>query len=47
MKGVVYCNRLINYMLKKGITPYPNLNHYDLPKALQDRYNGWLHHQIC
>ncbi|GER45492.1 beta-glucosidase, partial [Striga asiatica] len=24
------------------ITPYPNLNHYDLPQALQDRYNGWL-----
>ncbi|KAL6575911.1 Beta-glucosidase 44 [Orobanche hederae] len=36
MKGVVYHNRLI-YMLKKGITPYPNLNHSDLPEALQDR----------
>ncbi|KAL6542587.1 Beta-glucosidase 44 [Orobanche minor] len=45
MKGVVYCNRLINYMLKKGVTPYPNPIHYDLPKALQDRYNGWLRRQ--
>ncbi|KAL6494911.1 Beta-glucosidase 44 [Orobanche gracilis] len=46
MKGVAYYNRLINYMLKKGITPYPNLNHYDLPEALQDRYNGWLGRQV-
>ncbi|KAL0464171.1 UNVERIFIED_CONTAM: Beta-glucosidase 44 [Sesamum latifolium] len=45
-KGVAYYNRLINYMLKKGITPYPNLNHYDLPQALQDRYNGWLGRQV-
>ncbi|KAK4486106.1 hypothetical protein RD792_008774 [Penstemon davidsonii] len=45
-KGVDYYNRLINYMLSKGITPYPNLCHYDLPQALQDRYNGWLSHQV-
>ncbi|KAL8474727.1 hypothetical protein ACS0TY_031244 [Phlomoides rotata] len=45
-KGVAYYNRLINYMLKKGITPYPNLNHYDLPQALQDRYNGWLGREV-
>ncbi|KAL3818628.1 hypothetical protein ACJIZ3_004533 [Penstemon smallii] len=45
-KGVDYYNRLINYMLSKGITPYPNLCHYDLPQALQDRYNGWLGHQV-
>ncbi|KAK6153986.1 hypothetical protein DH2020_013625 [Rehmannia glutinosa] len=30
----------------KGITPYPNLNHYDLPQALQDRYNGWLGREV-
>ncbi|KAL6569109.1 Beta-glucosidase 44 [Orobanche hederae] len=45
MKGVVYHNRLI-YMLEKGITPYPNLNHSDLPEALQDRYNRWLGRQV-
>ncbi|XP_042066161.1 beta-glucosidase 44-like isoform X2 [Salvia splendens] len=45
-KGVAYYNRLINYMLKKGITPYPNLNHYDLPQALEDRYNGWLSRKV-
>ncbi|KAL8111031.1 beta-glucosidase 44-like [Apium graveolens] len=45
-KGVAYYNRLINYMLKKGITPYANLNHYDLPQALQERYNGWLGREV-
>ncbi|XP_019167449.1 PREDICTED: beta-glucosidase 44-like [Ipomoea nil] len=45
-QGVAYYNRLINYMLKRGITPYANLNHYDLPQALQDRYNGWLDRQV-
>ncbi|CAN4106043.1 unnamed protein product [Withania somnifera] len=44
-KGVAYYNRLIDYMLKRGITPYVNLNHYDLPQALQDRYKGWLNHE--
>ncbi|XP_057978344.1 beta-glucosidase 44-like [Malania oleifera] len=41
-KGVAYYNRLINYMLARGITPYANLYHYDLPQALEDRYLGWL-----
>ncbi|CAN4086650.1 unnamed protein product [Withania somnifera] len=41
-KGVAYYNRLFDYMLKRGITPYANINHYDLSQALQDRYNGWL-----
>nr|GMD77664.1 beta-glucosidase 44-like [Ipomoea batatas] len=45
-KGVDYYNRLINYMLKKGITPYACLNHYDLPQALQDSYGGWLGRQV-
>ncbi|EPS65829.1 beta-mannosidase, partial [Genlisea aurea] len=45
-KGVDYYNRLINYMLRKGITPYLNLNHYDLPQALQHRYQGWLSRQV-
>ncbi|XP_072995731.1 beta-glucosidase 1-like [Typha latifolia] len=41
-KGVAYYNRLIDYMLKKGITPYANLYHYDLPEALEKQYNGLL-----
>ncbi|KAI5648309.1 hypothetical protein M9H77_34314 [Catharanthus roseus] len=45
-KGVAYYNRLIDYMLEKGITPYANLNHYDLPQALQERYGGWLSEKV-
>ncbi|WOG96771.1 hypothetical protein DCAR_0416107 [Daucus carota subsp. sativus] len=45
-KGVAYYNRLIDYMLQKGITPFVNLNHYDIPQALQDRYNGFLSREI-
>ncbi|TXG53730.1 hypothetical protein EZV62_018986 [Acer yangbiense] len=40
--GVDYYNRMIDYLVEKGITPYANLYHYDLPQALQDRYNGML-----
>ncbi|KAL5856967.1 hypothetical protein ACOSQ3_004425 [Xanthoceras sorbifolium] len=40
--GVAYYNRMIDYLVEKGITPYANLYHYDLPQALQDRYNGML-----
>ncbi|OMO95731.1 Glycoside hydrolase, family 1 [Corchorus olitorius] len=45
-KGVAYYNRLIDYLIEKGVTPYANLYHYDLPLALQERYNGFLNRQI-
>ncbi|CAN1135316.1 Beta-glucosidase 44 [Linum perenne] len=41
-KGVAYYNRLIDYMLEKGITPYANLYHYDMPLALEKKYGGLL-----
>lgn len=41
-EGVDYYNRLIDYMVKKGIKPYANLYHYDLPLALHEQYLGWL-----
>ncbi|XP_031253392.1 beta-glucosidase 44-like [Pistacia vera] len=40
--GIDYYNRLIDYMLERGITPYANLYHYDMPLALQEKYNGLL-----
>ncbi|KAL5789683.1 hypothetical protein ACOSQ2_004571 [Xanthoceras sorbifolium] len=43
--GVDYYNRLIDYMLEKGITPYANLYHYDIPLALQEKYLGMLGQQ--
>ncbi|KAL6637072.1 hypothetical protein ACP70R_024644 [Stipagrostis hirtigluma subsp. patula] len=41
-EGVAYYNSLINYLLHKGITPYVNLYHYDLPLAIEKKYGGWL-----
>ncbi|KAH9763612.1 Beta-glucosidase 44 [Citrus sinensis] len=45
-KGVAYYNQLINYLLKRGITPYANLYHYDLPEALEKKYNGLLSKRV-
>ncbi|XP_047325362.1 beta-glucosidase 44-like [Impatiens glandulifera] len=45
-EGVAYYNRLIDYMVKKGITPYANLNHYDIPQALEEKYLGWLDREV-
>ncbi|KAL4179171.1 hypothetical protein AMTRI_Chr13g85950 [Amborella trichopoda] len=45
-KGVDYYNRLIDYLLEKGITPYANLYHYDLPQSLEDSYNGLLNRRV-
>ncbi|WOL07478.1 hypothetical protein Cni_G16219 [Canna indica] len=45
-KGVDYYDRLIDYMLLQGITPYANLYHYDLPLAIENEYLGWLSPKI-
>ncbi|KAK3421847.1 hypothetical protein EUGRSUZ_G02458 [Eucalyptus grandis] len=44
--GVDHYNNLINALLAKGIEPYVTLFHWDLPQALEDKYNGWLDPQI-
>ncbi|XP_004299546.1 PREDICTED: beta-glucosidase 44-like [Fragaria vesca subsp. vesca] len=46
LKGVAYYNRLINYLLERGITPYANLHHYDLPLALEQEYLGFLSDRV-
>ncbi|KAL5211104.1 hypothetical protein ABZP36_006727 [Zizania latifolia] len=45
-EGVAYYNNLIDYVFKQGLTPYVNLNHYDIPLALQKKYEGWLSPKI-
>ncbi|KAL5721993.1 beta-glucosidase [Ranunculus cassubicifolius] len=45
-KGVAYYNRLIDYLLQRGITPYANLYHYDLPEALEKQYKGLLSRNV-
>lgn len=45
-EGVKYYNSLIDALLAKGIKPYVTLYHWDLPQALEDRYEGWLSRQV-
>ncbi|XVF03228.1 hypothetical protein REPUB_Repub04eG0243400 [Reevesia pubescens] len=44
--GVDHYNNFINALLAAGIQPYVSLYHWDLPQALEDKYNGWLDPQI-
>ncbi|KAG5522452.1 hypothetical protein RHGRI_034586 [Rhododendron griersonianum] len=44
--GVDYYNSVIDALLAAGIEPYVAIYHWDLPQALEDRYNGWLDPQI-
>ncbi|XP_071722533.1 beta-glucosidase 40-like [Rutidosis leptorrhynchoides] len=44
--GVDHYNNVINELLAYGIEPYITLYHWDLPKALNDKYKGWLSPQI-
>lgn len=39
-KGVDFYHRLIDAMLKEGITPWVTMFHWDLPQALEDQ-GGW------
>ncbi|GLJ09638.1 hypothetical protein SUGI_0113190 [Cryptomeria japonica] len=45
-KGVQYYNNLINHLLERGIVPYANLYHYDLPLGLEQAFEGWLNSKI-
>jgi beta-glucosidase len=41
-KGINHYNNVINACVQNGIIPVVTLYHWDLPQALQNKYNGWL-----
>ncbi|KAM0950268.1 putative glycosidase [Dioscorea sansibarensis] len=44
--GIEFYNKLIDQLLMKGIQPFVTLNHYDVPKELEDQYGAWLSAEI-
>jgi beta-glucosidase len=45
--GIDFYSRLVDCLLKHGITPYATLFHWDSPQALEDRYGSWRSREMA
>lgn len=45
-EGLAFYDRVVAGCLKRGITPWITLFHWDLPQALEEAYGGWYGEQI-
>eukprot|EP00252_Welwitschia_mirabilis_P016498 TRINITY_DN3637_c0_g1_i5.p1 TRINITY_DN3637_c0_g1~~TRINITY_DN3637_c0_g1_i5.p1 ORF type:complete len:524 (+),score=34.51 TRINITY_DN3637_c0_g1_i5:57-1628(+) len=45
-EGIQYYHNLIDEILTNGIEPFVTLFHWDVPQALESKYNGFLQQQI-
>jgi beta-glucosidase len=43
--GVDYYNRVINYCIEQGITPWVTVYHWDLPQVLEQK-GGWANREV-
>jgi beta-glucosidase len=46
-KGLAFYDQLIDELLTNDITPWITLFHWDLPQALQDKYQGWQSKEVA
>ncbi|MBA3826111.1 MAG: beta-glucosidase [Ktedonobacterales bacterium] len=47
LRGLDFYERLVDALLAANISPLVTLYHWDLPLALQTRYQGWLHRDVA
>lgn len=45
-KGLAYYEKMIDYLLEKGIEPIVSLVHFDMPDYLLQHYNGFLNKKV-
>lgn len=45
-EGVQYYNKIIDRLVELEIEPFVTMYHWDLPQALDERYDGWLSAEV-